>query len=578
MANIGKLTAILSLNSARFTKGLTKSRKRLSKFGRGIGSSLKGAIRALTSFKTLRAGAAVGGVGLFITKTIAAIDKTGQFGKRIGVAAGQLAGLQHAAASAGVKAETVNMALQRMTRRVAEAAVGTGEAQGAIIQLGLSAKSLAALSPDKQLYRIADAMRSVKTQGERVRLAFKLFDSEGVSLVAMLGGGSAALRKFQEDAERLGLALDENAYRKAGKAAIALDRLQKLFRGIGQTLAIELTPYITAAADGFVDMATNADRLGKNVSSALERVALSGVKTYELLSLLTNSAKGFAAALGEVAYVILAVPAGLIKLRNSQREWLGHAPKDMEFIHFVEALGETSFRAAEEVEEAFAGLASGKTAKDIKKYFRDLNKTFNEGLGGGPAGAGGDGGMAEAMKAKMVAVETAMKSAAERIREAIRSPAEKMQRSIDEAFDLYYKGFFGKDINLVYDYMHKLEDELRGPLTDAAARIFEGTRTPIEKMKEQMREAVDLFNEGFLGGNTLGRVLKELRAKIKEMLGKPEEKGIGSFGQIVRSRTAYGREDEPRRRGLTPIKADPAELKKFDRLILAVERINLGAQ
>jgi hypothetical protein len=49
--------------------------------------------------------------------------------------------------------------------------------------------------PGEQLRTIADAMKKIESPAERVRLAMKLFDSEGVAMVNMLSAGSAALAK-----------------------------------------------------------------------------------------------------------------------------------------------------------------------------------------------------------------------------------------------------------------------------------------------------------------------------------------------------------------------------------------------
>jgi hypothetical protein len=46
---------------------------------------------------------------------------------------------------------------------------------------------------------VADVAR-IEDPAERVRLAFKLFDSEGVALVNLLRGGSGALEEMRERA------------------------------------------------------------------------------------------------------------------------------------------------------------------------------------------------------------------------------------------------------------------------------------------------------------------------------------------------------------------------------------------
>ena len=82
------------------------------------------------------------------------------------------------------------MAMQRFTRRAAEAAQGTGEAKGAIRELGLDAQKLQKLPLDDQMKVLADAFGNVQNESDKLRIAFKLFDSEGAALVNTLALGS----------------------------------------------------------------------------------------------------------------------------------------------------------------------------------------------------------------------------------------------------------------------------------------------------------------------------------------------------------------------------------------------------
>jgi hypothetical protein len=62
---------------------------------------------------------------------------------------------------------------------------------------------------------VADAFARIEDPAERVRLAFKLFDSEGVALVNLLSDGSDALEDMRERARDLGIVLDEALVRNA---------------------------------------------------------------------------------------------------------------------------------------------------------------------------------------------------------------------------------------------------------------------------------------------------------------------------------------------------------------------------
>jgi hypothetical protein len=112
------------------------------------------------------------------------------------------------------------MALQRFTRRAAEAAQGTGEAKDALAQMGIALRDQSGnlRRSEDLLGDVADAFAGIEDPAERVRLAFKLFDSEGVALVNLLRDGNGALDEMRERARDLGIVLDEHLVRDAERA------------------------------------------------------------------------------------------------------------------------------------------------------------------------------------------------------------------------------------------------------------------------------------------------------------------------------------------------------------------------
>ena len=217
--------------------------------------------------------AASAAIGAAIFKTQAAtIDQLAKTSDKLGIATEKLAGLRLAAEQTGVSSQTMDMALQRMTRRLSEAASGGGEAVKAIDELGLSAVDLANKSPDEALKTIADALEGVENQSDKVRLAFKFFDSEGVSLVNTLNGGSEALEGFQTKAEQLGIALSRVEAAKVEQANDALNEASKLVSGVLQQATIEIAPIVTALAKSFTDAGVEAGGMSRQISSAFNNV------------------------------------------------------------------------------------------------------------------------------------------------------------------------------------------------------------------------------------------------------------------------------------------------------------------
>ena len=135
---------------------------------------------------------------------LAAGDEVQKLSQRIGASTEALSEYRHVANLTGVTFRELAIGWQRQTRRIAEAAQGTGEAKNALRELNVSVKDLARLRPEQQFEVLADAISGVAEESDRVRLAQKLWDSEGVKLLQTVQAGSAGLREMREEARQLG--------------------------------------------------------------------------------------------------------------------------------------------------------------------------------------------------------------------------------------------------------------------------------------------------------------------------------------------------------------------------------------
>jgi hypothetical protein len=128
----------------------------------------------------------VGGLAALVDRSISAAMPSARPRTRSGSASRQCRSCgslpRHRASSS-----RPSMALQRFTRRAAEAAQGTGEAKDALAQLGIALgdQSGNLRQSEDLLGDVADAFARIEDPAERMRLAFKLFDSEGVALGAV---------------------------------------------------------------------------------------------------------------------------------------------------------------------------------------------------------------------------------------------------------------------------------------------------------------------------------------------------------------------------------------------------------
>jgi hypothetical protein len=224
--------------------------KALDKTKSGFGSATKGlkaVAGAVLNAKTAIVGlVGTAGFGLLISRSLQATDALAKTASKIGTTTEALGGLRYAAEIAGIETRTMDMALQRFTRRTAEAAMGTGEAKGAIKELGINANELNRMPLDKRMVVLANAFENVKSESDRLRLAFKLFDSEGAALVNVLSQGGDGLKEMLGEARALGLTMSTSAAKGVEDTVDSLTKLSGLFKGVTDQTVSAFAPAIEA--------------------------------------------------------------------------------------------------------------------------------------------------------------------------------------------------------------------------------------------------------------------------------------------------------------------------------------------
>ncbi len=252
-----------------------KTSKAFASVGRNLKkmrSSVNQTVGRVAKIGSAFAVAGAGATAAMVKMRMTAIDNLAKTADKLGVTTEALRGLQMAAEITGVKTKTMNMALQRMTRRVAEAAMGTGEAKGALQELGLVAADLQRLPLEQQMEKIAEAMGGVEMQSDKVRLAMKLFDSEGVSLVNTLALGEEGLQRMAREAEQLGLSVSRVEAAQIEAANDAMTRARGVSEGFFNQLTVALSPAVTELAANFYQGALDANEMGNVGQAAAQKL------------------------------------------------------------------------------------------------------------------------------------------------------------------------------------------------------------------------------------------------------------------------------------------------------------------
>jgi hypothetical protein len=275
MAKIGKIFLDFEAGVAKFNEPIKRARRNVEGFG-GAAQKTKGKLAVMDSgvmgsVKNLKKLAVVAAslmifrqLGRVFADAAKDLDNLAKTSSKLGVAVKDLQQLQVAAQITGIEIKTLNMAMQRLVRRVSEAAMGTGEAVKALKELNLDAKELNKMPLAEKMAVIADAFRNLGSDADRVRLAMRLFDSEGVALVNTL-----ALTKEELDAIN-GTLIDFNYY----LTRTQLEKVEKMNDSwLGMKILLtgirnEFTAYIAPAMTAIINASIRIFIKFKNVTGA----------------------------------------------------------------------------------------------------------------------------------------------------------------------------------------------------------------------------------------------------------------------------------------------------------------------
>lgn len=288
MATLTSLKVDIDLQTAQFERRAAGVKDSVNRIGKEA-SKASGYMRALVG------AVAAAGFSQLVKNSLDAANRLGDLSTRLGTTVEGLSRLEYAAKLTGVSSTTLATGLQRMTRRVAEAANGTGEAVKALNELGLSASKLNQLRPEQQFEVLADALEKVPSQSDKVRLSMKLLDSEGVSLLQTMSGGSEAIRKMGEESDRTGNTISTQFAAQATAANAAINKLGGATTGLINSLVAGLGPTLEQVATFLGDVTPKAGQLAADALTKLRQYVV------EIASSISGFLEGVAGTAGVIA-------------------------------------------------------------------------------------------------------------------------------------------------------------------------------------------------------------------------------------------------------------------------------------
>lgn len=285
----------------RLGREMEAANARLAAFSRRIGIAAAAAVAAATA-----AGIAM------VRSGLASVDAQAKLAQSLGTTVASIQTLERAGELAGVAMSGIEQATKDLTRRLSQAAAGTGPAVDALARLGLSAAELIALPLDQRVGAINAAIEAFVPVAERAAVAGQLFGEEGS--IAMARIDTATLRQATADVRAFGVVVSEQDADQIERTNDAISRLGLIWRGLANQLAVAAAPALEAVADAMAALASRTGPLGQAIRGLFDSIGR--LSTYAA-SFAAFLASRWVAGLAAAALSVRGLATALVALRGA---------------------------------------------------------------------------------------------------------------------------------------------------------------------------------------------------------------------------------------------------------------------
>lgn len=253
MSDDNKIDVILNAidNSAPAFNELTKSLDQMKSQVSGVVSEITSKFEQLSSGVGIF-GKALGGLGLasiigtfaeMVSKTAEAGSQMRILSQEIGMASEKLGAFQYAAKQSGTNVEAFTRGLGLFAKNLYTTG-DEGTKIGAVLKvMGLSADD-AKKPMDELLLVLADKFANMKDGIGKTAIAMELFGRGGKEMIPVLNLGAEGIKKWTDEAKKLGIVFDQEASEAAHKFEQNLNTLKASAQGLAYEIGNKLIPIL----------------------------------------------------------------------------------------------------------------------------------------------------------------------------------------------------------------------------------------------------------------------------------------------------------------------------------------------
>lgn len=287
IASLEKLNLELSNTNKEIQKLGMQNLKNIENIGNKLTTHLTGPIIAATT--------ALGGLSVKLAQNL---DDLSDNAEKIGLNAEEYQKWNYAAEIMAVETTTLQRAFVKVNDLLADIAVGASSSETKLNLLGLSVEQLSGKSTSEALLLISDSLNNLGSEAEKVAAINAVFGERiGSELVPLLGLTSEGINNLFENAEKLGVASNEQA-KIAGVFTDRITDLKLAFTNLGNNLQETLIPILLGLIDNIIN------NLLPKLNNIVDKINELDETTLKVIGTIS----GLLAAVGPVLLVVAKIP------------------------------------------------------------------------------------------------------------------------------------------------------------------------------------------------------------------------------------------------------------------------------